>query len=68
MAGELVIRQICPDCGRLDEDGVWRGEGESLEVAYLGPTADGAVVDRLGPGQVDLRVPCVACLRAHGAG
>lgn len=64
---ELAIRQVCPDCGRVDPDAGWRGEAEGLEVGYLGPAVDGRVLARAG-GAVDVHVPCAACLDRRGGG
>jgi hypothetical protein len=68
MAEELQFRQVCPDCGRVDPDSVWHGEGETLEVGYLGPATDGLVLDRRGPGRVDVQVRCPDCAGGASAG
>lgn len=59
---EVEIRQVCPDCGRVDPGGVWRGEVESLEMGYIGPPADMPVFERHTADRVDVHVPCPECL------
>lgn len=64
---ELAIRQVCPDCGQVDPDVGWHGEGESLEVGYLGPAVDGQVLMQSGRA-VDVHIPCADCLGRRGEG